>query len=210
MKNVSKLAVAVAIGAFTSLTAHAVPYTFSQITANGNTDVGSQLLVDVVASGSDVTFNFSNSGPTASSITDIYFDDDNLMAALLSFNEGAGVNFSAGASPGNLPGGNTISPAFVATAALSSDSDAPVSANGVGVGETLGITFSLLSGKTYSDVLADLNSGDLRVGLHVQAIAPQGGSESYVNKVNVPDAATGGAMMAVAFAMLAWARRQIA
>ena len=38
--------------------------------------------------------------------------------------------------------------------------------------------FSLEDGQTY-DVLDDLDSGDLRVGLHVQAFC-RGGSESFV------------------------------
>ncbi len=38
-----------------------------------------------------------------------------------------------------------------------------------------------INGKNYSDTLAMLNDGSLRIGLHVQAIGAPGGSDSYVN-----------------------------
>ena len=34
---------------------------------------------------------------------------------------------------------------------------------------------------TYADTIAAMGTGDLRIGLHVPAIAPQGGSDSYIN-----------------------------
>ena len=40
--------------------------------------------------------------------------------------------------------------------------------------------FDLKDGKTYSDVLDDLDSGDLRIGIHVQAFE-SGAGESFVN-----------------------------
>ena len=44
----------------------------------------------------------------------------------------------------------------------------------------LELTFDLLGGQTYGNVIDDLSTGDLRIGLHVQAFA-NGGSESFVN-----------------------------
>jgi hypothetical protein len=58
----------------------------------------------------------------------------------------------------------------------------------VNPGETLGIVFDLQGGGTFADVLSELASGELRIGIHVQGYA-SGGSESFVNTpVPVPAA----------------------
>ncbi|MCH9007087.1 PEP-CTERM sorting domain-containing protein [candidate division KSB1 bacterium] len=41
--------------------------------------------------------------------------------------------------------------------------------------------FDLQAGKTVADVIADLNSGALRIGLHVRSIGAAGDSDSFVN-----------------------------
>jgi hypothetical protein len=120
-----------------------------------------------------------NIGPAASSITGIYFDDGTLLG-IASIQSGSGVSFSQGASPGNLPGANNASPAFVTTAGFSADSNPPTQPNGVNPGESLGITFNLQGVQTFDDVLMDLGDGSLRIGVHVQGFAG-GGSESFVN-----------------------------
>lgn len=165
--------------------ASAIPYYFYKITNNGNVDVASQLYVDVLASGAQVEFKFYNLGPTASSITDIYFDDGTLLG-IASIVNGAGVSFGTPATPPNLPGGNLASPPFVTTGSFSADSNPPVEANGVNPGEYVEIYFNLLAGKTYADTLAALADGSLRIGLHVQAIGTTNGSDSYVNLVPEP------------------------
>lgn len=163
-------------------TANAVLITsWTNITNNGNTNVAGQLAVDVTSvDANTVSFYFTNNVGVASSITDIYFDDK--TTALLSLPMGltgsAGVSFSPDANPANLPGGNTIS--FVA--GFSADSDAPVSGNGINsASEWLRITFDLLAGKSFDDVLAQLSNGDLLIGMHIQAIGTEGGSDGYVN-----------------------------
>jgi hypothetical protein len=47
------------------------------------------------------------------------------------------------------------------------------------------ITFSLQGGQVFADTIAALDSGDLRIGLHVQSITG-GTSDSYVNDGKVP------------------------
>jgi hypothetical protein len=164
--------------------AHAGPtYEFACITntsavnaATGN----AQLFVEVNNPGSgQVSFLFTNTGPLPCSICDVYFDDGSLLG-IASINEGPGVAFDTPATPANLPGGNSISPPFETTAGFSVDSDEPVQSNGVNPGEFLEILFDLQAGKVYADVLSDLGSGELRIGLHVQAFA-DGNSESFVN-----------------------------
>jgi hypothetical protein len=163
--------------------AGAVLIGFDAITANNVADVAvgeSQLFVDVTdAGGFQVLFTFSNTGPAASSITDVYFDDGTLLG-IASIINGAGVAFSLGASPPNLPSGENAIPPFQVTSGFAVDSDPPTQANGVNPGETLGILFDLQAAGTFADVLDDLDTGALRIGIHVQGFAG-GGSESFVN-----------------------------
>jgi hypothetical protein len=103
------------------------------------------------------------------------------------------VQFAQDATPQNLPGGNGIG--FETTAGFSADSDPPVQPNGVNPGESLGVIFNLISGKTYQDTLAAIDLGlggsvygSLRIGIHVQGFA-DGGSESFVNTHVIPEPA---------------------
>ena len=84
-------------------------YSFDGITNNSALDVAAgeaQLSVNVSdAGGGRVAFKFMNSGPSASSITAVYFDADSLFSGVSIMNA-SGVRFSLGATPPNLPGGN--------------------------------------------------------------------------------------------------------
>jgi hypothetical protein len=164
------------------LAASAMIYDFEKITNNGNPDVSKQLWVNVTEAGDNVKFQFYNTVGTTSSITDIYFDDGTLLGIASITDSGVGVVFDTPATPGDLPGRNLASPQFETTANFSVDSNNPIMANGVNTAsEWVAITFSLINGKTYADTLFALDSGDLRIGLHVQAIGLQGGSDSYIN-----------------------------
>ena len=184
--------------AFFTTSATAVMVSFDCISGNSmaNCSTGeSQLSIDVTDQGSNqVLFTFNNAGPLASSITDVYFDDRNSLlsiASLIDNDEGvggdAGVDFSLGASPGNLPSANDADPDFVASMGLSADSDAPVQPNGVNPGETLGILLNIVAMQDFNKVITDLISGELRVGIHVQGFG-DGGSESFVSTVPLPAA----------------------
>ncbi len=169
--------------------AQAATYSFVGVASNNatNTTTGqNQLSVDVIDSGSGtVSFTFNNAGPLASSITDTYWDDQaGLLGTIGSITGSAGVSYSSGANPPNLPGGNTIG-FSVSPAGASADSKSPTQPNGVNPGEWLTIVWSLVTGATYSDVLAALNlggdqTGSMRIGIHVQGFA-NGGSEAFVN-----------------------------
>ncbi len=156
-------------------------YGFTNVSANNlaNAMAGeAQLSVDVTDPGmGQVTFAFSNVGTAAMSITDTYWDDDGAtLDEIASIVEGAGVDFEVGASPPNLPSGNNVG----FDADFSADSNPPTQPNGVNPGETLSVTFDLLDGVTFADVIGDINSALLRIGLHVQGFA-NGGSEAFVN-----------------------------
>ncbi len=165
-------------------------YGFHNITDPGslNALIGEgQLFMEVqsvVGDSAKVRFNFFNLGPEACSICDVYFDDGTLLG-ISEIIDGSGVSFSSPATPGDLPGGNSVTPPFETTGQFSADSDAPVAPNGVGPGEQLGVVFSLKNGGTYADVLDELALQDLRVGLHVQAFA-DGDSQSFINCYGCP------------------------
>jgi len=216
VKRLLLIAVVLAIIAATTPVYANVTYTFYCISNNIASDAAigeAQLFVDVSARGSNqVLFTFRNVGPAASSIADVYFDDGPLLgiAGLIDADDGtggdSGVDFSPLASPANLPSANNASPPFVTTAGFSADSDPPVQPNGVNPGEQLGIIFNLQSGKTYGNVLSDLESTGLRIGIHVQGFA-SGGSESFVNNGIIP---VPGAILlgGIGVGLVGWLRRR--
>ena len=165
---------------------YAITFPDGCITNNDVSDcsIGDQFSVSVT-SGPDagqVTFTFSNSGPEASSITDIYFDDGTLLG-IATIIDGSGTDFEQLASPGDLPGGNPAG--FETTAGFSADSESPTQPNGVNPGESVAIVFNLQSGGTLQDVLDELASGELKIGIHVQGYEG-GGSESFVCCTDTP------------------------
>ena len=186
MKRISIAITVLILLASSSL--YAIPFGFTSITNNSATNAATgqaQLVVDVTDAGNDqVLFTFLNNGPLASSICDVYFDNGPLLSIAGIINTPDTVDFSLGASPSNLPGGNTVG--FVSS--FSADSNTPTALKGVNPGESLGILFNLMGEKTFSDVMASLNSGDLMIGINVQAFGDEG-SESFVN-TPVPEPAT--------------------
>lgn len=176
--------------------ARAVPvaFGFSCITNNqaANCAVGEAQL-QVVASevGPDVLLTFTNSGPIGSTIARIYFDDGALMDGPFIDNSSPGSvlftdNFPG---PGNLVGGSMIDPPFVATKAFTSGAESPPSGFGVDPGEFVGLTFTLMAGMDFNDLIADLNDGSLRIGLHVIMIGASQDSEGFISNT-VPEPAT--------------------
>ena len=189
----------------TALPTQAASLSFFCLTNNNAADCATgeaQLSAEVTSYGigtgaggvDQVLFSFYNTGGDASSITGVYFDDGSLLgvSSLIDADDGVGgdpgVDFSLGAEPMDLPGGNTATPPFQTTIGFLADSDPPVEPNGVNPGEWLGIVFDLQGSQSFGDLVADLTDGSLRVGLQVQGFY-YGGSESFINNpVPVPAA----------------------
>ena len=181
----------------------------------------SQFAVDVTdvffgALAGQVLFTFRNTGPAASSITDLYFDDGTLLG-IAAVRNSTGTNFSQGASPGNLPDGQSMTPQFQTTAGFSADSNPPTQPNGANPGEQIAVVFNTINGKTLFDVVAALNGQTvdqngapaLRIGLHAQGFA-NGDSASFVSNpaTVVPLPATAWLLLCGLGPMLACLRRK--
>lgn len=168
--------------------ARAMTYGFGCLTNNlaGDCTIGeAQLSVDVLdIGGGSVRFLFTNAGPDASAIAEVYFDDGSLLD-LSTVVDGPGVDFEPDASPPNLPGGQEAVPPFQVTAGFLAEASSPPPKNGVGPGEWLAIDFTLQGGQNYANVLSELGDGTLRIGIHVIGFG-SGGSESFIHSVPEP------------------------
>ena len=115
-----------------------------------------------------------------------FFDDDTYLSSpLINIGNVGQVGFNGGASKDQLPqGGNGF------------DTDYAFSLNtgegnefGIQAGESLGLSFT----GDYNLVISALKSGDLKLGLHVQAL-PNDQSDSYIssngNTENTPEPLT--------------------
>lgn len=172
-------------------TAPASAIAFTQITDNSGTDFSSDFSVSISDAGSgQVRFLFSTAGGSSGLIGQVYFDDGagNIASIVIDPANNVGtVDFSAGASPGNLPSGENLTPDFDADFAFGADAPAPT--NGVNAGETLALLATLNGGFTFSDLESSLELADLRLGIHAQSLGDGEDSEALVN---VPPETPGG------------------
>ena len=176
-----------------SLPAQAATYNFNCFEGCGPipAGLGGQMAVSVVdhivtAATNDVLFTFSNAVGIPSSITRGYFDNGltGLINSIAIHAQSAGVNFAVPANPANVPGGQNI--AFFAD--VSAGSLPPTLHNGINAAsEYLTILANLSPGSTFNDVTNAMNSGALRVALHVQGIPTGDYSASFVNVVPEPE-----------------------
>jgi hypothetical protein len=169
--------------------AYAEPVTlnFTRITSNSSENVAPQMtcvvdLFQAAAGGNPevVSFRFQNAVGIQSSISEVYFDDGPLLG--IASMDQVGASFTGGgATPGDLPGGQDLTPAFNATRAFSADAQGNPS-NGLDVAsDYLEMRFNLINDKTFGDILASINDGSLRIGLHVHSIGQGANSDGFVN-----------------------------
>lgn len=186
---------------------------FQRITYNNMEDLSGQLFADLYFPGenapnpaggwvnigpSSVGVHFRNAGAIPSVISEIYVDDGFLVPAapLIYDNPYTGgppeptvpnVDFDYGASPPDLPGGNSIFPPFNATPVFTTSAVNPAPKFGISNTDPFDVAESLLLVfQTSGNILDEINSGGLRFGLHVTGIGEYSGSDSYVNVVPVP------------------------
>ena len=152
-----------------------------------------------------VLFVLENSAQVKSSVSEIYVDDRGVLKKLvqvfntndnkpwglkdLSNHRLAGLtkflpdSSDNKISPGNLPGGQDLTPAFEADRAFSAQADGNPRYGLNRATERVAMLFEV---KTYDGltglnaVAAAFKSGDLRVGLHVRSIGPCEDSDSFV------------------------------
>ena len=164
--------------------AQAISFPVECITLNdpGDCAIGeAQIVIDVTPNGGRVRFDFSNLGPEASAIRGIFFDNGALLAIQKIFDSPPDVDFALdpNTGPGDLPGGNLLSPPFVVTMGFRAIALPPPPNTGVDPNESVGIRFDLMGGMIFQDVIDDLNDGSLRIGVHVLDYASEG-SESFI------------------------------
>lgn len=184
MKTMYGVAVAAALVCAAEAQAN-FTFGFAAVSNNRSADVQmgqSQLLLTITQGANNtVNFRFSNTGPNQMTIGRIFFDDrrpsldhDEDEANITYSNSGIGFQ---GEDGGNLPAGNTLDPDFNTSFAFYADNPRPN--YGVNRGEWAQFNIALRAGRTLQSVLADMASGALRVGIHVQNFA-SGGSESFI------------------------------
>jgi hypothetical protein len=180
------------LGMMPTLSADPVgPFGFVRITDNNSEDLADQFRFFIEIDGdNNAVFTFDNLGPLGSSIANIYFDDSaGLFTGLSVGDASVGVGFSPGGSPPNLPGGEGLDPSFSANFQASANNPAP--SQGVNPGQSVALILALDGSQDLDAILAALDSGGLRVGMHVISQDPDGDSDSFVNNGRrVPEPST--------------------
>ena len=154
---------------------------------NNPENLGDQLSVTISTVDGDPTkvdFTFRNDVGVSSSISEIYFDDGepatSLLSAMIVMQSGAMFEYGS-ASPGDLPGGNSLADPFNVSEGFLADRGSGNPTNGIDASDDyVTIRAMLRDGFTYDDVIARMLAGELRIGLHVISIGVQDGSDSYV------------------------------
>lgn len=170
-----------------SVQAHAITlldtFSFARISSNSAQDISGQLSVELWdLENGQVRFDFLNDVGIASSVSEIYFEKGSLHSIDSIINDPSFTNFTSGsAAPPSLPGGASLTPPFAGISAFSADTAPGPPGNGLNhTDEVFQMIFNLESGQTANDILNEMTSGDLRIGLHVRSIGADEESDSFV------------------------------
>jgi hypothetical protein len=192
VKSLLAVAGVAAVSAVSAAPAGAITFSFGNISGGdtpGDSYVNS-FTYTVQNQGSAVRFDIFNSGNAAAPgmfISKVFFDDNGYLSAPSLYGTNIGeVSFSGGPSNDQLPqGGNN----FTTDYAFSRNPGGG-NAGGLQGAESFPVSFR----GNYNNIISALNSGALRVGLHVQGL-PNGQSDSYIstssgNTENTPEPLT--------------------
>ncbi|NWG13780.1 MAG: PEP-CTERM sorting domain-containing protein [Acidobacteria bacterium] len=136
--------------------------------------------------GGQVLFAYTNAVGIASSISEIYIDDGTVVSFDRIINNLGGYTLftGPGAHPGNLPGGQGLTPPFVATQIFSADAQGNPIVGVDSAADIVGVVYTVNGG--LDGLEAALADGSLRVGLHLRSIGSEGDSDSFVDTVPEP------------------------
>jgi hypothetical protein len=214
-----------AIGfALVSMSALAVPLSFQLYpTGNNNPNVASQFSAQVTDFGNNqALFRLANSGPVSSTITDILFYDGALLSicslsdrddSINGLTANGGVDFTKNKPfhPDSLP--------HYPAACFAADRDAGPGAvsNGIDPNEYLDILFNLKPNQNYQNLIDQLKTGQVFIGLHVQRIGNGEGSDWFIStplqsdggREDVPDGGLTITLLGCAMCGLELIRRRI-
>ena len=126
----------------------------------------------------NVYFKFWNLVGIASSVEQVSIDGASGFTLLA----GSGTNFVAANTPNpkNLPGGNNAVPPFGSDFTYEAVASGPGGKPVAGIDTNTDTLEFFTSGPTFSQVISEIGSGQLRFGEHVIAFA-NGGSATYIN-----------------------------
>lgn len=184
---------------------------YVQVSNNAGQDISAQLDTILTDAGSGrVNFKFLNNVGIASSVKEIYFQDTVGLLSDIELGTQNGANFAVGsANPGDLPGGNSISPVFSVSAGLLADAGNGGPATGLNAAADF-VNINFLG--NFADVLQALNAGSIRLGLHVISIGTSGESDAYVTtgtpSTNVPDGGATAVLLGLGVLGLTLARKR--
>jgi hypothetical protein len=189
-RNISViLIVALIVGLASSATATILPRIEFEPIGPVTVDIEDIDLFALIMEGDpgQAVFEFHNENLISSSVASICFEDYGLdrVDDIQSVNDG--IFFKKDKNPANFPGGGALEPNF--DTAFSIGATPPPVWHGIRPGEQLTVTVDLDPEITYSDILARLDEGSVRIGMHVIGLS-DGSSFSAVNKAEIPEPVT--------------------
>ncbi len=168
--------------AATASIAAASPITFdwSRVTSNAPNAVSDQWVVTADGVGDRSVFRFERIGTSSVALASIYFTGIDEVIKGPTLSGSSGVAYTHSASPANPPGATGFDVDYSAGRVNKGGIGNAVNANG----EWLEISFAYASGLSQSDVAARINSGALRIAMHVQSIGEY--SDTYISTPPTP------------------------